>query len=95
MAPALALVHEQPEANLLARKPRNVKKDRLVDWCTYFHAYVIVGVPYALIASALAFSYMQANGVPFSDIWLKYGQGDVQTNNPALFNEVVNQANSI
>lgn len=88
-------MHEQPEANLLARKPRSVKKDRLVDWKTLLHAYLFIGVPYALIASALGFSYMQDRGVPFSDIIVKYGAGRVQTADPAYFAEVLNQATSV
>lgn len=93
--PALSLVHEKPEANLLARKPRSVKRDRLVDWRTLAQAYFFVGIPYALTASALAFSYMQDKGIPFSDMWLKYGGGSTQTNNPAFFNETLYTANSI
>jgi sodium/potassium-transporting ATPase subunit alpha len=95
IAPSLSLVHEQPEANLLARKPRSVKKDRLVDWKTLLHAYLFIGVPYALIASALGFAYMQDHGVPFSDIIVKYGAGAVQTRDPDYFAEVLNQATSV
>lgn len=95
VAPALALVQEKPEANLLARKPRSVKHDRLVDWRTLLHSYLFVGVPYSLVSSALAFSYMARHGIPFSDMFLKYGGGRVQTESPELFAEVLNQANSI
>ncbi|PWN42087.1 K, P-type ATPase [Ceraceosorus guamensis] len=95
LAPSLSLVHEKPEANLLARKPRSVKHDRLIDVKTLAHVYFAVGVPYALIASSLAFAYLQENGVPFSDIVAKYGAGTVQTEDPARFQEVLNQANTI
>jgi sodium/potassium-transporting ATPase subunit alpha len=48
--PALSLVMEQPEADLLLRKPRNRKKDRLVDGRLIFHAYFFIGVLESLTA---------------------------------------------
>lgn len=42
--PALSLVREQPEADLLLRKPRNRKRDRLADWKLLIHAYFFLGV---------------------------------------------------
>ncbi|KAJ9474457.1 putative Calcium-transporting ATPase 1 (putative) [Pseudozyma hubeiensis] len=92
---SLCLVHEQPEAELLKRKPRNVKTDRLADWKLLLHAYLFVGVPLTLTSSAMAFWYMQRNGVPFSDMWLKYGGGRIQTMDPARFNEVLYRANAV
>ncbi len=92
---SLSLVHEQPEANLLQRKPRDIKKDRLADWRLLAHAYLFVGMPLTVISCAMAFWYMQRNGVAFSDMWLTYGAGSVQTNNPTLFNEVLYRANAV
>lgn len=42
--PALSMVREQPEADLLLRKPRDKKKDRLADWKLLFHAYFFIGI---------------------------------------------------
>ena len=42
--PALSLVMEQPEADLLLRKPRDRKKDRLASWKLICHAYLFLGV---------------------------------------------------
>lgn len=42
--PALSLVYERPEADLLLRKPRDRKKDRLADAKLLFHAYFFLGV---------------------------------------------------
>lgn len=92
---SLSLVHEQPEADLLKRKPRNVKKDRLADWRLLVHADLFVGIPLTVTSCAMAFWYMQRHGVPFSDLWLTYGAGKVQTTNPALFNEVLYRANAV
>jgi sodium/potassium-transporting ATPase subunit alpha len=42
--PALSMVREMPEADLLLRKPRDRKKDRLADWKLIFHAYFFIGI---------------------------------------------------
>ncbi|KAJ7876513.1 hypothetical protein B0H14DRAFT_3083125 [Mycena olivaceomarginata] len=42
--PALSLVYEKPEADLLLRKPRNRKKDRLADVRLLGHAYLFIGI---------------------------------------------------
>lgn len=48
--PALSLVYEKPEADLLLRKPRDRKKDRLVDWKLLLQAYFFIGVLESLTA---------------------------------------------
>jgi hypothetical protein len=42
--PALALVKEQPEADLMLRKPRDRKKDPLADYKFFLQAYAFIGV---------------------------------------------------
>lgn len=42
--PALSLCHEKPEQDLLLRKPRDRKLDRLADWKLLLHAYGFIGV---------------------------------------------------
>jgi len=48
--PALSLVHEKPEADLLLRKPRDRKKDRLADRKLLCHAYFFLGILESLTA---------------------------------------------
>jgi len=48
--PALSLVYEQPEADLLLRKPRDRKKDRLADPKLICHAYFFIGMLESLAA---------------------------------------------
>ena len=48
--PALSLVHEKPEADLLLRKPRDRKKDRLADVKLICHAYFFLGILETLTA---------------------------------------------
>ena len=52
VAPALSLVYEKPEADLLLRKPRDRKKDRLVDVKLICHAYFFIGVLESMAAMA-------------------------------------------
>lgn len=44
VAPALSMVYEKPEADLLLRKPRDRKKERLVNFKLLLHAYGFIGV---------------------------------------------------
>lgn len=46
--PALSLVFEKPEADLLTRKPRNRRKEHLVDVRLMVHAYFFLGILEAL-----------------------------------------------
>lgn len=52
---AVALCFEKPEMGLLTRRPRDVKKDRLVDWKLLVHAYLVLGVIESLCAMSMAF----------------------------------------
>jgi sodium/potassium-transporting ATPase subunit alpha len=72
-AAATVLAYEQPEADVLLRRPRNPKKDKLVDWKLLFHAYIFIGVQETLCSFAMAYWYCQRQGVPFSILWLGYG----------------------
>ncbi|APA07783.1 hypothetical protein SS1G_00628 [Sclerotinia sclerotiorum 1980 UF-70] len=72
-AGATVLAYEKPEADVLLRKPRDVKKDRLVDWKLLFHAYVFLGMQEAIASFAMAYWYCQRRGVTFSILWLGYG----------------------
>ena len=71
--PALSLVLEKPEADLLSRPPRNPKRDRLVTWRLLLHAYGFLGLLESLCANAMAFWYLQTKGIAFKDIVIKYG----------------------
>ncbi|BEI81001.1 hypothetical protein CcaverHIS002_0201610 [Cutaneotrichosporon cavernicola] len=42
--PAVSMCFEKPEAGLLTRRPRDTKKDKLVDWKLLLHAYGFLGV---------------------------------------------------
>ena len=66
--PAIALCFEKPETGLLLRRPRNVKKDKLVNLKLLGHAYGFLGLLESLAAMTMAFWWLQRNGYPFSDL---------------------------
>ncbi|KAJ6579686.1 hypothetical protein DFH09DRAFT_1446136 [Mycena vulgaris] len=91
--PALSLVYEAPEADLLLRKPRNRKTDRLADVRLLGHAYLFIGLLETLTSMTAAFYFgFQRNGVPFSALWRKYGTSTVD---PDLLAELTNRAQSL
>ncbi|KAJ7618585.1 hypothetical protein FB45DRAFT_1007358 [Roridomyces roridus] len=91
--PALSLVYEKPEADLLLRKPRNPKKTRLADPKLLFHAYFFIGIIETVTSMTAAFYFgFHRNGVPFSAIWDKYGTSTVD---PDLLAELTSKAQSL
>jgi sodium/potassium-transporting ATPase subunit alpha len=90
-AAATVLAYEKPEADVLLRRPRNIKKDKLVDWRLLFHAYIFLGLQETICSFAMAYWYCQRKGVHFSTLWLGY------TNYPAdsPVNQVLAEASSI
>lgn len=93
--PSLSLIQEKPESDILLRKPRNTKKDRLANAPLLIQAYLFIGLPLTVTSCAMAFWWMERRGIPFDDMWLKYGSGVNQTTRPEYFAEVVNEANAI
>ncbi|KAM3080986.1 hypothetical protein ACMFMG_004945 [Clarireedia jacksonii] len=93
-AAATVLAYEKPEADVLLRKPRNVKKDRLVDWKLLFHSYVFLGVQEAIASFAMAYWYCQKRGVHFSVLWLGYGKYPDSLSTEYV-NQVLAEASSI
>jgi sodium/potassium-transporting ATPase subunit alpha len=93
-AAAITLAYEKPEADVLTRPPRNPKKDRLVDTRLIFHAYFVVGLLQCFCSFAMAFWYMERQGIPFTAMWLKFGNYDTQYD-PDYITAKANTASSI
>ncbi|RAL12873.1 cation-translocating P-type ATPase [Aspergillus homomorphus CBS 101889] len=72
-AAATVLAYEKPEADVLLRPPRKPKQNRLVNWKLIFHAYGVLGIIETVCSFAMAFWYLERNGVPFSVLWFKFG----------------------
>ncbi|KAF5988503.1 K, P-type ATPase (mediates high-affinity potassium or sodium uptake) [Fusarium bulbicola] len=73
-AAATMLSYEKPEADVLIRPPRNIKKDRLVNWQLILQAYGVNGVLQTFASFAMAFWYLQRQGIPFSELWFSFGK---------------------
>ena len=61
ICPALSLMLEKPEKNLLNRPPRS-KNDHLVDWKLMFQAFLFIGLIEAIFSHAIFFWYLQWYG---------------------------------
>ncbi|KAJ4357538.1 uncharacterized protein N0V89_002114 [Didymosphaeria variabile] len=70
---AITLAYEKPESDLMLRPPRSPKKDHLVDAKLIFHAYFVVGLLECFLSFTMAFWYMERKGIPFTAMWLKFG----------------------
>ena len=91
---ATAIAYEKPEADVLLRKPRNPRKDRLVDWKLILHAYGVVGVIESVVSFAMAYWFLERRGVHFSSLW--FGFGNTPTNmDTNTYTAIINQASSV
>ena len=72
-AAATVLAYEAPEADVLLRKPRKPKADRLVDWQLMLQSYGFIGVIQTVTSFAMSYWYLERNGIAFSNLWFKYG----------------------
>lgn len=93
-AAATAMAYEKPEADVLLRKPRNAKKDRLVDFKLIAQAYGFIGVLETLCSFSMAYWYAQRNGVRFSDLWFGFGTVP-STISQDRYTQVLNEASSV
>ncbi|KAI0105307.1 hypothetical protein GGR51DRAFT_520304 [Nemania sp. FL0031] len=93
-AAATVISYEKPEADVLLRKPRNVKKDRLVNWQLVTHAYGIIGILETVLSFFVSYWYLQRNGIPFSQLWFAFGKIPDGID-PDYYTEKLNIASSI
>ena len=90
----MALSYEKPEADVLLRKPRNTKTDRLVNFKLVGFAYGVIGLIEALCSFSMSFWYLQRNGIPFWTMWLSYGNLPDWID-PDYYNQKLTEASSI
>ena len=94
---SMSLIKEKPEADLLLRMPRRPEKDRLANVKLLGQAYFFIGVPMLVCANAMAFRVFQQAGIPFSSLWLSFG--DVRVNgvpvDPILYQNTIYRAQSV
>ncbi|PWN25299.1 calcium ATPase [Jaminaea rosea] len=94
IGPSLALINEKPESDLMKRKPRNVKKDRLADWKLLLQSYIFLGLPMTAMSFLQCFWLLERRGLPFSSLWLHYGNNPLQNSDPDLFQAKLNEGNA-
>ncbi|KIW95420.1 uncharacterized protein Z519_04004 [Cladophialophora bantiana CBS 173.52] len=70
---ATMLAYEKPEANVMLRPPRDIHKDRLVDWRLLLQAYGLVGILETTCSFAMSFWYLQRQGLSFGTLWFSFG----------------------
>ncbi|KAK3937704.1 putative type IIC NA+/K+/H+-transporting ATPase [Diplogelasinospora grovesii] len=93
---ATSLAYESPEADVLLRPPRKIGVDRLVDWKLVLQAYGFVGVIETVSSFAMAFWYLERNGIPFNALWFGFGSGQLTDEiSPDLYQQRLNEASSI
>ncbi|KAG2112549.1 uncharacterized protein F5147DRAFT_71235 [Suillus discolor] len=71
---SISLMYEKPEWDLMQRKPRNARTDRLTDWRLFFHVYLFYGLMLWPCAMAMWFLYMSQQGLGFYDVMLTFSQ---------------------
>ncbi|EKG18232.1 ATPase P-type K/Mg/Cd/Cu/Zn/Na/Ca/Na/H-transporter [Macrophomina phaseolina MS6] len=93
-AAATAIAYEKPEADVLLQRPRNPRKDRLVDWKLILHAYGVIGVLQSISSFAMAYWFAQRQGIAFSVLWFGFGAvpGGMSEER---YTHILNQASSI
>ncbi|KAI0360249.1 calcium ATPase transmembrane domain M-containing protein [Trametes cingulata] len=71
---SISLMYEQAEADLMLRKPRNARTDRLTNWQFFFQVYLFIGLMMWPCAMSMWFLYMKQQGLGFYDVLLVYNK---------------------
>lgn len=69
---SISLMYEQPEVDLMLRKPRNARTSRLTDWKFFVQIYLFIGLMMWPCAMSMWFLYMSQQGLKFYDVILVY-----------------------
>jgi len=71
---SISLMYEKAEADLMLRKPRNTRTDRLADWRLFVQIYLFLGLMAWPCCMAMWFVWMDQNGLRFYDVILVYNK---------------------
>lgn len=69
LAPAISLAYEYPESNIMKRRPRNAKKDRLVSFSNLFYAYIQLGILETIAGFACFMFVFNSFGLDPKSVW--------------------------
>lgn len=65
-----------------------------MNWKLIFHAYGILGMIETIASFAMAYWYLERNGIPFSALWFKFGATPSNIDSDWL-NARLNEASSV
>jgi len=65
---SISLMFEQPEVDLMLRKPRNARTGRLTNWKFFVQIYLVIGLMMWPCAMSMWFLYMSHQGLGFYDV---------------------------
>ncbi|KAH9930428.1 calcium ATPase transmembrane domain M-containing protein [Epithele typhae] len=71
---SISLMYEKPESDLMLRKPRNARTDRLTNWQFFFHIYLFIGLMMWPCAMGMWFLWMKQNGLGFYDVFFVFNK---------------------
>ncbi|KOS17404.1 Sodium/potassium-transporting ATPase subunit alpha-A [Escovopsis weberi] len=91
---ATMLSFEAAEADVLLRRPRDLKMEHLVDWRLILHAYGLIGLMETLASFAMSYWYLQRKGIAFKDLFFSFGKIP-EGIDPAYYNAQLATASSI
>lgn len=94
--PSLSLVYERPEQDIMNKKPRNLKTEKLVNWQLIFNAYFYIGVYESFVGFLNYFLVMGYYGVYMGDLFFAFnkwgGDQDFHGLSPDTQTEALNAA---
>ncbi|KAL9097727.1 MAG: hypothetical protein Q9165_000053 [Trypethelium subeluteriae] len=93
-AAATVIAYEKPERDVLARKPRNMKKDRLVNGKLLLQAYGFLGTVMALCSFAVSYWHAERKGISFKRLALGFGRVP-DGMSQAYYTKVLDESSSI
>ncbi|KAF2232119.1 putative H /K ATPase alpha subunit [Viridothelium virens] len=93
-AAATVIAYERPERDVLARKPRNMKKDRLVNGKLFLQAYGFLGTVMALCSFAVSYWHAERKGILLKQLVLGFGRVP-NGMSQAYFTKVLDESSSI
>ncbi|TFK65892.1 calcium ATPase transmembrane domain M-containing protein [Pluteus cervinus] len=71
---SVSLMYESAESDLMLRKPRNARRDRLTDWRFFIQIYLFIGLMMWPCAMSMWFYYMKLQGLGFRQVILVYNR---------------------
>ncbi|KAL2917120.1 hypothetical protein HK105_203184 [Polyrhizophydium stewartii] len=74
---SVALMYEKAESDLMRRKPRNARTDRLTDWRFFVQIYLFIGLMAWPSCMFVFFNYFSRQGLGFYDVFMTFDRWGV------------------